>query len=84
MSDTPSEINAAIISANLVALHARLKLGLAMTTAASRAMTEDNQNLAMGSIIDLERIIPECDALYRTILLLHRSRDMVVAEGGVA
>ena len=26
-------------------------------------------------ILDLERILPECDALYRTVILLHRSRD---------
>ena len=43
-----------------------------------------NQNLAIGNILDLERLIPECDALYRTILLLHRSRDMVVAKDGAA
>lgn len=84
MRDTPESVNAAIIAANLVALHARLKIALAMVTDASRAMTADNQNLAMGSILDLESIIPECDALYRTIVLLHRSRHVVAEEGGAA
>ncbi len=73
MTITQSETNAAIIAANLVALHARLQHALAETTAASKAMCEGYQNLAIGTILDLERILPECDALYRTIMLLHRS-----------
>jgi hypothetical protein len=75
MKNTSQETNAAIISANLVALHARLRHALAETTIASKAMCDGQQNMAIGTILDLERILPECDALYRTIIMLHRSHD---------
>lgn len=73
MRTTLTETNAAIIAANLVALHARLRHALAEMATASKALCDGNQNLAIGTILDLERILPECDALYRTIMLLHRS-----------
>ena len=66
--------NAAIIMANLEALHIRLQYAARLAGAASVAMAEDNQNRAIGSILECDRILPECDALYRTILLLHQSR----------
>ena len=75
MSKTSQETNAAIIAANLVALHARLRHALAEVVEASRAMCLNQQAMAIGTILDLERILPECDALYRTIIMLHRSRD---------
>jgi hypothetical protein len=67
--------NTGIITANLTALHARLWKALAEVADAQRAMALNQQNMAIGTILDLERILPECDALYRTIILLHRSRD---------
>jgi hypothetical protein len=70
-----SETNAAIISANLVALHARLRHALAEVTDASAAMTISEQNRAIGCICDLGRVLPECEALYRTIMMLHRTPD---------
>ncbi len=75
MNNTSQETNAAIIAANLVALHARLRHALAEVAEASRAMCLDRQVMAIGTILDLERILPECDVLYRTIIMLHRSRD---------
>jgi hypothetical protein len=75
MSNTPHHANAAIIAANLVALRLRLRRALHVATAAVAAMTEGNQNRAIGTILECERILPECDALFRTILLMHRSRD---------
>lgn len=75
MNNTSQETNAAIIAANLVALHARLQHALAEVAEASHAMCLDRQAMAIGTILDLERILPECDVLYRTIIMLHRSRD---------
>ena len=66
--------NTAIIMANLEALHIRLQYAARLAGAASVAIAEDNQNRAIGSILECDRILPECDALYRTILLLHQSR----------
>lgn len=64
-----------IIAANLMALHARLAEAQRAAGDAVIAMAARNQNLAIGHILDLERMLPECEALYRVILLLHRSRD---------
>jgi hypothetical protein len=75
MPATQSTTNAVIITANLEALHIRLQYATRLAGAASVAMAEHNQNRAVGTIIECERILPECDALFRTILLLHRSRD---------
>lgn len=75
MSNTSQQTNAAIIAANLVALHARLQHALAEVAEGQRAMALNQQNMAIGTISDLERILPECDALFRTVMLLHRSRD---------
>ena len=67
--------NAAIIAANLAALRARLRHAGILALDACTAMTEHRQNLAIGTIASLEHILPECDALFQTIMLLHRSRD---------
>jgi hypothetical protein len=66
--------NAAIIMANLEALHIRLQYATRLAGAASVAMAQDNQNRAVGTILECEILLPECDALFRTILLMHRSR----------
>lgn len=68
-----TDTNAVTITANLVALHARLRHALAEVADAQRSMALNQQSMAIGTILDLERILPECDALLRTILLLHRS-----------
>jgi hypothetical protein len=67
--------NASIITANLEALHIRLQHATRLASAASVAMADHNQNRAIGTILECETILPECDALYRTILLMHRSRN---------
>jgi len=67
--------NRDVIAANMMALHTRLQFAQRRASDAIIAMAEPDQNRAVGGIIDLERVLPECDALYRTILLLHRSRD---------
>ena len=73
-----------VISVNLIALHARLRSAEKSADAAIMAMSYKSQNGAVGHILDLERILPECDALYRTIILLHRSGDNGLSVGGAA
>ena len=75
MTTTRPNPNTAIISANLEALHIRLQNAMRQVGEARLAMVEKRQNLAIGCIIELEHVLPECDALFRTIMLLHRSRD---------
>ena len=74
MSTNSPIINAAIITANLEALHIRLQYAARLAGAAAVAMAQDNQNRAIGTILECEILLPECDALFRTILLMHRSR----------
>ena len=38
----------------------------------------------LGILIDIEHLLPEIDALYRTIRLLHRSRDISIGMFALA
>lgn len=75
MSTTQSNPDTAVIAANLEALHIRLQRAMRTVGEARLALAEKRPNQAIGTILDLERALPECDALFRTILLLHRSRE---------
>jgi hypothetical protein len=75
MTKPTTQTNAEIITAKLTALRGRLRHARVLALGACTAMTEARQNLAIGTIAELDRILPECDALYRTIMLLHRPRD---------
>ena len=75
MTKPKTPTDAEIIAANLAALRGRLRRASVRALDACTAMSEARQNLAIGTIAELERILPECDALFRTIMLLHRSRD---------
>ena len=63
------------IGSNLELLHQRLQRATTSALHATATMAAGNRNLAIGYMFDLERLLPECDALYRTVLLLHRSGD---------
>lgn len=67
-----------VLSINLDMLHTLLDTARTSALQASAAMAAGNRNLAIGNVLDLEGLLPECEALYRTIILLHRSR---VGEG---
>ena len=71
---TASLINATM-QAHLDMLRDRLQRAALSNVQASAAMAAGERNLAIGNILDLEHLLPECDALYRMVLLLHRSRD---------
>ena len=69
---TPAILNEAIL-ANIVALHDRLGEALTRAALAREAMRDGQRNLAIGTILEFERTLPECEALFRTALLLHRN-----------
>lgn len=75
MTNIRTNRNAAVIAANLEALHIRLQHCVRQVGEARIAMADAKQNLAVGTVVELEQLLPECDALIRTILVMHRSRD---------
>jgi hypothetical protein len=60
--------------ANLAALAYQLDDASKLVTSARNDMESHDHNLAVGTVLPLERILPECDGLFRTFLLLHRGR----------
>lgn len=64
------------ILANLDALQARLLEADMLVRDARHAMVTGKRNLAIGTIVPLERSLPECEALFRTIMMLHRSEPL--------
>lgn len=73
----PATINGAML-ANIDVLHFRLTQARFRAADALAAMRSENRNLAIGILMDLEHLLPEIDALYRVVRLLHRSRDVSV------
>jgi hypothetical protein len=73
-----------LIAVGLMALHTRLQAAEETAGGAIIAVAARHQNLAIGHLLDLDRILPECDALYRTIILLHREGETASAKGGAA
>jgi hypothetical protein len=67
-----------LMAANLDMLHQMLDRAHTSAVQAGAAMAAGQRNLAIGHALDLEQLLPESEALYRTILMLHRSR---VGEG---
>jgi hypothetical protein len=63
-----------VLRINLYMLQRLLDRARASAQEATAAMTRGERNLAIGSALDLEQLLPECEALYRTNMLLHRSR----------
>lgn len=78
---TPSTAVDAAIHANLAALAFRLGTAEQLAVQARSAMGGKRRSEALGTLLPLEQIIPECEALVRTILLLYRAPN--VADGGL-
>jgi hypothetical protein len=56
-----------------------------MAACAKEAMEARNRNLALGTMLPLERILPECETLLRSVLALHSWRNQLPQqEGGAA
>ena len=62
------------IAANLAALSQRLTEAAALAEQAHAAMAQGEQNQAIGTIIDFDRLLPETQALYAAAMALHRGR----------
>ncbi|MDX9688982.1 MAG: hypothetical protein RBT70_00755 [Alphaproteobacteria bacterium] len=60
------------IAANLAALSQRLTEAAELAKEAHEAMEEGNQNLAIGTVLDFEKRLPETQALYAAAMALHR------------
>ena len=62
------------LMANLDALHLRLQRAERAAADARTELGYGRQNLAIGTILDLETLLPECEALFRMVLMIHRSK----------
>ena len=82
MSTLTNDARVTAIAANLEVLKLRLRSATELVAEACTAMAAGNQNQAIGTVLDLERGLPECDALLRATLALHRMRDLILQEGG--
>ena len=71
----PAAIECAML-ANIDRLQYRLAQARVCAADALAAMRNDKRNLAIGILMDLEPLLPEIDALYRVIRLLHTSHDL--------
>lgn len=71
------------IHAYLAVLILRLQHAEKLAVEAASAISARQRNLAMGTVLPLERILPECDALFRAALILHRM-ERLSSEGGAA
>jgi F0F1-type ATP synthase membrane subunit c/vacuolar-type H+-ATPase subunit K len=63
------------IAANLAALTQRLAQATALAKEAQEAMEQGEQNQAIGTILDFDRLLPETLALYNAAIALHRGRN---------
>ena len=89
---TPHQSSAAFamnmaMHANLAALAFQLEDARELVAAARDAMEAriQNRNLAVDTVLPLERILPQCDTLLRSVLALHSWRNqMPQQEGGAA
>jgi hypothetical protein len=62
------------ISANLTLIEARLDRAHGLARDALAAISDGNQNLAIGTLLPMQDDLADTDALLRTVLLLHRAR----------
>ncbi len=74
MTTEPKTIIQSAITANLAALSQRLTEAAALAEQAHTAMTQGEQNQAIGTILDFDRLLPEAQALYAAAVALHRNR----------
>lgn len=74
MTDKPKTIIQNAIAANLAALSQRLTEAASLAEQAHAAMVQGEQNQAIGTVIDFDRLLPEAQALYNAAIALHRNR----------
>ena len=72
MTTLGPEAKAIAIATNLDVLRSRLRHAVDLVDQACTVLSAGHQNQAIGTICDLDRTLPECDALLRATLVLHR------------
>ena len=72
MTTTPDTLIQNAIAANLSALSQRLAQAADSAKQATDAMSQGQQNMAIGTILQLETILPEAQALFNAAIALHR------------
>lgn len=78
----PATINVAML-ANIDLLQFRLTQARFRAADALAAMRNEKRNLAIGILMDLEQLLPEIDALYHVIRLMHASRNLALTTDEV-
>ncbi|MCB1784451.1 MAG: hypothetical protein KDI13_10720 [Alphaproteobacteria bacterium] len=73
MTDKIKTVIQNAIAANLAALSQRLTEAASLAEQAHAAMTQGEQNQAIGTILDFDRLLQEAQALYAAAIALHRS-----------
>jgi len=63
------------IAANLAALSERLGEAATLAKLAHEAMKDNNQKLAIGTVLDFEKRLPEAQALFAAAMALHRGNN---------
>ena len=71
------------ICAYLTVLILRLQQAETLAVEAAAALSTGQRNLAIGTVLPLERMLPECEALVRAALILHRM-EAQSRDGGAA
>lgn len=74
MSGKQATVIDAAIAANLAALAQRLEEATAIAREASSAMANRNRNLAIGTLLIIEEILPESQALFSAAVALPRGQ----------
>lgn len=70
--------------ANLTALAYQLDDARRLVASARDAMERKNRNLAVGAVLPLELILPQCDTLLRSVLALQCWRNQLPEQQGDA
>lgn len=73
MKNADKQITETVITANLEGLAQRLSHMSKLATEAAEIMKRGEQNLAIGTVLEFERSLPEVDALFKTAILMHRN-----------
>ncbi|MEQ1616373.1 MAG: hypothetical protein ABL904_26780, partial [Hyphomicrobiaceae bacterium] len=71
------------IHAYLAVLILRLQQAEKLAVEAAAALSTGRRNLAIGTVLPLEKMLPECEALFRAALILHRMEPQG-RDGGAA
>lgn len=72
------------IHANLAALAVQLDDAGKVVTSARNAMEAHDRNLAVGIVLPLERILPDCVTLLRSVIVLQTWHNRLPTQQGGA